>query len=139
MMRCDDARRTCASKALSVHSSSPSGSAARAPRVSARALRFISTKERRSRMDSGPRDRGSIPEPRTPCETACQWDPVKALFIGPFIEHAIRGWWRRHRAGAAEKCAVGEELRRIAGGEGGSAVSAARKEWLGEHGDGEST
>ena len=60
---------------------------------------------------------------------------MKALFIGPFVEHAIRGWWRRHRAGAGEKRAVGEELRRIAGCGGHGTVSAALKEWLRDHGE----
>ena len=51
----------------------------------------------------------------------CGWDPARTLFIGPFIEHAIEGRWRRHRAGAGESCAVSEELRRIAGCRGHAA------------------
>ena len=81
------------------------------------------------------RGRDGARAPLASDEPACEWDPVKALFIGPFIEHAIRGWWRRHRAGASEKCAVGEELRRIAGCGGHGTVSAALKEWLRDHGE----
>ena len=60
---------------------------------------------------------------------------MKALFIGPFIEHAIRGWWRRHRAGASKNCAVSELLRRIAGCGGHRTVSTALREWMRDHGE----
>ena len=63
------------------------------------------------------------------------WDPVKALFIGPFIEHAIKGWWRRHHGGAGETCAISDELRQIAGCGGHRTVSAALREWLRGHGE----
>ena len=60
---------------------------------------------------------------------------TRALFIGPFIEHAIKGWRRRHRGGAGETCAISEELRRIAGCRGHKTVSTALKEWIRGHGE----
>ena len=63
------------------------------------------------------------------------WNPVRALFIGPYINNAIKGWWRRNKSGTSDRCAVSEELRRIAGGGARVTVSAALKHWMAEHGD----
>ena len=63
------------------------------------------------------------------------WNPVRALFIGPYIDNAIKGWWRRNKSGTSDRCAVSEELRRIAGGDARVTVSAALKHWMAEHGD----
>ena len=62
--------------------------------------------------------------------------PSWALFIEPFIEHAIRGWRRRHQGGAGDTCAISDELRRIAGCGGHRTVTVdtvALREWLRSH------
>ena len=98
----------------------------------------------RARRTSGDKDDGDRPlrdegggRGGDPDGCNCGWDPVKALFIGPFIEHAIRGWWRRHRAGTSENCAVSEELRRTAGcgRHRTRTVSTALSEWMRDHGE----